>query len=90
MAFLHRFLLHAARRVASNPRTREKAAELFETEVKPRAEEAWRKTKPTIERATEEAKAAFRKLAAETDPRKEPARFAGRLARRIIDRVKGE
>ncbi len=86
MAFLHRFLPHAARRVVSDPRTREKAAELFEKEVKPRAEEAWRKTKPKIE----EAKAEFRNLAAETDPRKEPARFAGRLARRIIDRVKGE
>ena len=90
MAFLHRFLLNAARRVASDPRTREKAAELFATEVKPRAEEAWRKTKPKIERATEEAKAAFMNLAAETDPRKEPARFAGRLARRIINKVKGE
>ncbi len=90
MAFLPRFLLYAARRVASDPRTREKAAEMFETEVKPRAEEAWRKTKPKIERAAEDMKAEFRNLAAETDPRKEPARFAGRLTRRIIDKVKGE
>jgi hypothetical protein len=28
--------------------------------------------------------------AADTDPRREPARFVGRLARRVIDRKKGE
>ena len=44
MAFLHRFLLQAARRVVADPRTREKAAELFEKEVRPRAEDTWRKT----------------------------------------------
>jgi len=90
MAFLHRFLLHAARRVVADPRTREKAAELFEKEVRPRAEDTWRKTKPKIERAAEEMKAEIREISANTNPRKEPARFAGRLARRIIDKVKGE
>ena len=81
---------NAARPLASAPRHAEEEARAFETGAKPRAREGWRKTKPKIERANEEAKAAFMNLAAETDPRKEPARFAGRLARRIIDRVKGE
>jgi hypothetical protein len=90
MVFLQRILLYAARRVASDPRTREKAAEMYQNEIKPRAEAAWRETKPKIERAAEGAKAELRDIAAETDPRREPARFAGRLARRIIDKVKGE
>jgi hypothetical protein len=90
MTFLHRVLLYAARRVASDPRTREKAAEMFENEVKPRAEAAWRETKPKIERAAQGVKAELRDIAAEADPRVEPARFAGRLARRIFDRAKGK
>ena len=40
MAIFPRLLLHAARRLASDPRVRAKAAEVFDKEVKPRAETA--------------------------------------------------
>ncbi len=86
MAFLQRFLLQAARRLAADPRAREKAAELFETEVKPRTKAAVQKARPKIAAA----KAEVRNIASETDPLDKPAEFAGRLTRRIIDKVKGK
>ncbi len=86
MALLQRFLLQAARRLAADPRAREKAAELVETQIKPRARAAVEKSKPKIEAA----KAEIRNIASETDPLEKPAEFAGRLTRRLIDKVKGK
>ncbi len=86
MALLQRFLLQAARRLAASPQAREKAAELFESEVKPRAKAAVRKAKPKLAAA----KAEIRNIASETDPLDKPAEFAGRLTRRIIDKAKGK
>ncbi len=74
------------RRIVANPRAREKAAELFETEIKPRAKAAVQKAKPKLAAAKTE----IRNIASETDPLDKPAEFAGRLTRRIIDRVKGK
>ena len=82
MAFLHRFLLHAARRVVSDPRTREKAAELFETEVKPRAEAAWRQAKPKLDAA----RAELRDAAREANPREDARKFAAKVKERLLGR----
>ncbi len=48
---IRQLVLYAARRIASDPRVRAKAAEVLETEIKPRAKAAWRQTKPKIEAA---------------------------------------
>lgn len=82
MAIFPRLLLHAARRLASDPRVRAKAAEVYEEEVKPRAEAAWRRTKPKLEAA----KAELHEIAAETDPRKHPRKFARKLKERLLER----
>ena len=84
MAIFPRLLLHAARRLASDPRVRAKAAEVFDKEVKPRAEAAWRRTKPKIDAA----KAELRDIAAETDPRKDPRKFARKVKERLLARDK--
>ena len=42
-----RYLLtEAARKLASDPRLRAKATEVFEQEIKPRAQAAWEEAKP--------------------------------------------
>ncbi len=86
MTLLQRLLLNAARKIAANPEAREKAAEIYRDEVKPRAEQAVKKAKPKMDAA----RAELRDMAAETDPRREPARFAGRVMRRVIDKAKGK
>ncbi len=79
MALWLRLISAAARRIAANPVAREKAKQVYEAEIKPRA----RKAKAGI-------KSELNDIAKDTDPKVEPARFAGRLARRMIDRVKGK
>ena len=49
MALIHRLLFHAAQRLVTDPRVREKAAELIETEVKPRVRDTWQQVKPRID-----------------------------------------
>jgi len=71
-----------AKQLASNPRARAKAAEVFEKEVKPRAARAWRQGKPKLEAARRD----IQEIAREVDPRKDPGRFAAKLKRRFIDR----
>lgn len=86
MTPLQRLLYLAARKIAANPEARAKAAEVYRDEVKPRAEQAMQKAKPKMDAA----KAELRDMAAEIDPRREPARFAGRVVRRVIDKAKGK
>lgn len=86
MIILRHLLMNAARRIAADPRARAKAAELVETEIKPRARAAVEKTKPKVAAA----KAEIRNIASETDPLDKPAEFAGRLTRRIIDKARGK
>lgn len=81
---LRRMLFHTARRLASDPRLRAKAAEVLEHEVKPRAEAAWREIKPRLEAA----KAELEDVASEADPRESPRKFAAKLKARLIDRGK--
>jgi len=82
MAILNRLLAQAAAKLASNPRVRAKAAEVVEREVKPRAAEVWRQTKPKLESVRDE----LRDIAAETDPRDDPRAFAAKIRQRIRDR----
>ncbi len=72
----------AVKRLASDPRARAKAVEVFEKEVKPRAAQAWRQGKPKFDAAKRDIQA----IARETDPRKDPGRFAAKLKRRFFDR----
>ena len=84
MPILRRLLLHAARQIASDPGVRAKAAAVFEKEVKPRAEAAWRQTKPKLDAA----KAELQDIAGETDPRENPRKFAAKVKERFLDREK--
>lgn len=86
MTILRKLLVNAARKIAADPRTRAKAADLLENQVKPRMRDAAARARPKIEAARAELK----DLAAETDPRRNPAEFAGRLTRRIIDKAKAK
>ena len=84
MPILRRMFFHAAKRLGSDARVRAKAKEVFEQEVKPRAEAAWRQAKPKLDAA----KAELRDIARETDPRENPRKFAAKLKQRIVDRKK--
>lgn len=86
MPILRSLLFQAAKRIATDERVQQKAAETYRDEIKPRAEAAWSATKPRLENTRNDIK----QIAAETKPTEEPARFAGRAVRRIIDEVKGE
>ncbi len=82
MAILHPWLWRVARLIASHPRARAKTAEVFDKQVRPRAEDAWRKAKPKLEAARDE----LRDIARETDPRAHPGEFASKLKQRFLDR----
>ncbi|MCH7544606.1 MAG: hypothetical protein IIB65_13320 [Proteobacteria bacterium] len=79
MLLIRQLVLYAARRIAADPRVRAKAADLLETEIKPRAKAAWAETKPKIEAAAAELK----DIARETRPLKHPAKFAAKLKERL-------
>lgn len=70
MPLLRNLLIGAARRIASNPEVQARAAQTYETEVKPR-----------LRAAGDE----LRDIARETDPRRDPGGFARRLGARIRD-----
>ncbi len=82
MRSLTRLLISPARRIAADPRVRAKAAEVMETEIKPRAQAAWRQAKPQLENAAAE----LRDIARETNPRANPRKFAAKVKQRFIDR----
>ena len=84
MAILHRMLIHAAKRIATDARVRAKAVEVFDNEVKPRAQEAWRRTKSK----RDAAKAELQDIACETDPREHPRAFAAKVKELIANRKK--
>ncbi len=84
MRLLSQLLWRAAKRIASDPRVRARASEVYEREVKPRAEAAWRQTKPRLDAA----KAELADIARETDPRENPRKFVAQVKRRFLDRDK--
>ncbi len=79
MLMLRSLLLRAARQLAADPRVQAKAADLYESEVKPRAQAAWRETKPKLDAAKSE----LQDIAKETDPRRDPRGFAAKLKARL-------
>lgn len=81
MAIINRWVISAARRLANDPRMREKAVEIFHKEVKPRAAEAWQKAGPKLAAAGKD----IRDIARETDARNNPGAFAARMKKRFID-----
>jgi hypothetical protein len=81
MALLHRLLLRAARRAATDPRVQARAADIYQNQVKPRARAAWQETKPRLAAAKRDLKA----IARETDPRDDPKGFAVKLKQRFVD-----
>ncbi len=70
MTILRRLLITSARRLAADPRVREKATEVFADEVKPK-----------LEAARDE----LADLVQEVDPRDDPRAFARRLKQRFLD-----
>jgi len=81
MPFLRRILMEATRRAAGDPRVQEKAADILEREVKPRARAVADKARPTVTAA----RADFRDAAREANPRENPLGFARALKKRFID-----
>ena len=81
MPILRNLIFRAARRIAADERIQKKAAETYHDEIKPRAEAAWLATKPRIDKTRDDIK----KIAQETKPAEEPAQFAGRAVRRVLD-----
>ncbi len=79
MVLLNRLLAYAARRIASDPRVQEKAAELVETELKPRAREFGRQAKAKLDVVRDEVK----DIARVADPLKDPRAFAAKVKERI-------
>ena len=85
MALIHSLLFHAAQRLVTNPRVKEKASELIETEVKPRVRDAWQQAKPRIDAARSD----LAQIASETDPREKPKEFVVRVKKRLFPRKRG-
>ncbi len=79
MPFLRHALMYAARRLASDRRVQQKAAQVFEAEVKPRAEAALREVQPKVKAVRDELQAAARTV----DVRKDPVGFAAEAASRL-------
>ncbi len=86
MALIHSVLFQAAQRLVTDPRVKEKAAELIETEVKPRVRDSWQHAKPRIDAA----RSNLAQIASETDPREKPMEFAGRVKQRLFPRKRGD
>ena len=80
MPVFRRLLVQAAKQIAADPRVQAKAAEVIETQVKPRAEAAWRNTKPKLAAA----KAELEEIAREVDPRDDPGAFAAKVKQRFF------
>jgi len=86
LMLLRRLLFNAARRAAADPRIRARAADVFESRIKPSATAAWAETKPRLDAARDNIK----KAAAMVDPRSDPAGFAGELKRRMAEKRRRE
>ncbi len=82
MLLLRRLLAMAARRVAADPQVQAKATEVYQTQVKPRAQSAARETKANLDFARSE----LSDIAREIDPIKNPKAFLAQAKRRLYDK----
>ncbi len=80
MLVFRQLLIRAAKQIAADPRVQAKAAEIIQTEIKPRAQSAWRNTKPKLA----SAKAELQEIAREIDPRDDPKAFAAKVKQRFL------
>jgi hypothetical protein len=51
MPLFRRLLARVAQQLAADPRVQQKASEVYEREIKPRAEKAWQQAKPKLQTA---------------------------------------
>ena len=84
MPLIRNLLFHAAHRAINDERFRQKANETIEKEIKPRIHAALSKAKPRVEETRRDIKT----ITAETKPLENPAKFTGRITRRILDEFK--
>ncbi|MCY4593551.1 MAG: hypothetical protein OXC19_01975 [Bryobacterales bacterium] len=82
MPFLKSLVGQAVRRVAQDPRVREKARDIIEKEIKPRAKNAWEQAQPEIEAAWEKAKPEVEAA------KKRAAKGAANIAQRVKREIK--
>jgi hypothetical protein len=75
MSLIRSILFQAGRRLAADPRVREKAKRAWETEIGPRVTATG---------------ADLRRMAAEPGARDDPARLAGRATRRVWEEITGK
>lgn len=86
MPILRRLMFMAGKQLASDPRARKRAADVYQRQVRPRAEEAYRQARPKWDAARNEVRDAVR----ENDPRRDPRGFAAGMKRRFIDRGRSD
>ncbi len=82
MPLLRRVLLMAAQRIAADPRVQQKAADVLDNEIKPRAKAAWREVEPKMQAVRDDIKDAARTV----DVRKDPVGFAAEAANKLRQR----
>lgn len=88
MPLLKNLIGTAVRKVASDPRVRQAAKDVFEEKIKPTAQATWEKAKPEIEEKWEQAKPKMEEAWAKTKPAvaeatKKAASEAGKLANQV-------
>ena len=84
MPLIRNLLFHATRRAVNDERFRQKAIKTIEKEIKPRIDAALSKAKPRVE----ETRRDIKNITVETKPLENPAKFTGRITRRILDEFK--
>tara|TARA_Y100001936_G_scaffold248894_1_gene297825 strand:- start:716 stop:973 length:258 start_codon:yes stop_codon:yes gene_type:complete len=84
MPLIRNLLFHATRRAVNDERFRQKAIETIEKEIKPRIDAALSKAKPRVE----ETRRDIKNITVETKPLENPAKFTGRITRRILEEFK--
>ena len=82
MLLMRRLLAMAARKVAADPKVQAKAAEVYQTQVKPRAQSAARETKANLDFAKSE----LSDIARDIDPIKNPRAFLAKAKQRLYDK----
>ncbi len=92
MRFLTSLVRQAVQRAANDPRVQEKAKDVYEHQIKPRAKQAWDKAKPEVEEAWRTAKPEIQKAWERTKPEveaasKKAAEGAAKLAEDVRQRV---
>ena len=81
MLILRTLLWRAARHFVADPRIQAKAADIYQREVKPRAQAVGQTARGRLAAGRDE----LRDIAGEIDPREDPGGFLAKVKRRFID-----